>query len=102
MRDGERTVLTMANDFSGDPREFAVVIPVPTFIQRDQIAVVSKGLLDHLDVLGAAVVRTSYEDTCRARSRRSAGTEFPAAAPLGSRRGAASTWGAVTVARTTS
>jgi len=29
-RDGDRTILTMANDFKGDPKEFAVVIPVPT------------------------------------------------------------------------
>ena len=28
VRDGDRTVLTMANDFKGDPKEFAVVIPV--------------------------------------------------------------------------
>ena len=29
-RDGDRTVLTMANDFRGNPTEFAVVVPVPT------------------------------------------------------------------------
>ena len=34
VRDGDRTVLTMANDFKGDPKEFAIVIPVPTFLQR--------------------------------------------------------------------
>src|SRR5438045_6802521 len=49
VRDGDRTVLTMANDFKGDPREFAVVIPVPTFITRDQIHVAEKSLVDHLD-----------------------------------------------------
>ncbi|HEY4588782.1 MAG TPA: DUF2330 domain-containing protein, partial [Thermoanaerobaculia bacterium] len=38
-RDGDRTVLTMANDFKGDPKEFAIVIPVPTFLQREQIHV---------------------------------------------------------------
>ena len=27
VRDGDRTVLTMANDFRGDPKEFAVVVP---------------------------------------------------------------------------
>ena len=27
VRDGDRTVMTMANDFKGDPKEFAVVIP---------------------------------------------------------------------------
>jgi len=37
VRDGEHTVLTMGSDFQGDPREFAVVIPVPTPIERGQI-----------------------------------------------------------------
>ena len=37
VRDDNRTVLTMANDFKGDPKEFAVVIPVPTVLQRGQI-----------------------------------------------------------------
>ena len=40
VRDEEKTVLTMANDFQGEPKDFAVVIPVPTFIEREQIAVV--------------------------------------------------------------
>ena len=33
----DKTVMTMANDFKGDPQEFAVVIPVPTFIEKDLI-----------------------------------------------------------------
>ncbi|HEY7214008.1 MAG TPA: DUF2330 domain-containing protein [Thermoanaerobaculia bacterium] len=49
VRDGDRTVMTMANDFKGDPQEFAIVIPVPTFIKREQIHVADKALLDHLD-----------------------------------------------------
>jgi len=49
VRDGDRTVLTMASDFEGDPRRFAVVIPVPTPITREQIHVGDKALIDHLD-----------------------------------------------------
>jgi hypothetical protein len=49
VRDGDRTVLTMANDFEGDVNDFAVVIPVPTFIERGQINVADKALIDHLD-----------------------------------------------------
>ncbi|MEO1084119.1 MAG: DUF2330 domain-containing protein, partial [Acidobacteriota bacterium] len=37
VRDGDRTVLTMSNDYEGDPREFAMVVPVPTMIREDQI-----------------------------------------------------------------
>ncbi|HKD10687.1 MAG TPA: DUF2330 domain-containing protein [Thermoanaerobaculia bacterium] len=49
VRDGDRTVLTMASDFQGDLKEFAVVVPVPTFLSRGQIHVGDKALLDHLD-----------------------------------------------------
>src|SRR3989442_5720991 len=49
VRDGDKTVLTMVNDFQGDPKEFAVVIPVPTLIQKDQIHIEDKKIIDHLD-----------------------------------------------------
>src|SRR5262249_25173979 len=42
VRDGDRTVMTMANDFEGDPKEFAVVIPVPTVLTQGQIHVGEK------------------------------------------------------------
>ena len=45
----DKTVITMANDFEGDPKEFAIVVPVPTPIQKNQIHVAEKALLDHLD-----------------------------------------------------
>ncbi len=48
-----RTVLTMANDFRGDPEEFALVVPVPTFLERDQIHVADQALIDHLDAYTA-------------------------------------------------
>jgi len=53
VRDGNRTVLTMANDFEGEARDFAVVVPVPTFLERGQIQVGDKGLLEHLDAYTA-------------------------------------------------
>ena len=53
VRDGDRTVMTMANDFKGDLKEFAVVIPVPTFLERGQIHVGDKALVDHLDAYSA-------------------------------------------------
>jgi hypothetical protein len=53
VRDGDRTVMTMANDFEGEPKEFAVVIPVPTFLTREQIHVGEKSLVDHLDAYSA-------------------------------------------------
>jgi hypothetical protein len=65
VREGDHTVLTMANDFQGDPREFALVVPVPTFIEKRQIAVVDKILLDHLDAFSAPrLVEYFDEDPC--------------------------------------
>jgi hypothetical protein len=66
VRDGDRTVLTMVNDFKGDPKEFAVVIPVPTFITREQIHVAEKALVDHLDAYTAPrLVEYFDENPCR-------------------------------------
>ncbi|HTQ79897.1 MAG TPA: DUF2330 domain-containing protein, partial [Thermoanaerobaculia bacterium] len=64
-RSGDQTVLTMANDFKGEMKEFAVVIPVPTFIQRGQIHVANKGLIDHVDAYSAPRLSEYYdEDPC--------------------------------------
>jgi hypothetical protein len=52
-RDGQTTAITMASDYEGEPKEFAVVIPVPTFIERKQIGVVEMKTIDHLDAFTA-------------------------------------------------
>ncbi|HEU4938177.1 MAG TPA: DUF2330 domain-containing protein [Vicinamibacterales bacterium] len=66
VRQGDRTVLTMASDFKGDPKEFAVVIPVPTVLQKGQIHIGEKALLDHLDAYSAPrLVEYFDEDPCR-------------------------------------
>jgi hypothetical protein len=68
VRDGDRTVMTMSNDFKGDPKEFAVVIPVPTFLQREQIHVGEQSLVDHLDAFTAPrLVEYFDEDPCQRR-----------------------------------
>ncbi len=52
-RDGATTAITMASDYEGSPKEFALVIPVPTFIERRQIGVVDMKTVDHLDAYTA-------------------------------------------------
>ena len=61
VRDGDRTVMTMASDFQGDPKEFAVVIPVPTFLKREQIHVGDKALVDHIDAYSAPRLVEYYD-----------------------------------------
>ena len=53
VRDHDRTVLTMSNDYSGEPSEFAIVVPVPTLLEKGQIHVGDRAVLDHLDAYSA-------------------------------------------------
>jgi hypothetical protein len=62
VRNADRTVITMANDFKGDPKEFAVVVPVPTFLEREQIHVANKALIDHLDAFTSPRLVEYFDD----------------------------------------
>src|SRR3984957_1673569 len=65
-RDGDQTAITMASDFEGDAREFAVGVPVPTFIERKQIGVVDPKTIDHLDHYTAPrLVEYHDDDPCQ-------------------------------------
>ncbi len=65
MRDGKRTVITMANDFQGELTEFATVIPVPVVLEEEQIHVTENAILDHLDAYTAPrLVEYFDEDPC--------------------------------------
>jgi hypothetical protein len=84
VRDGDRTVITMSNDFRGDRTEFAMVVPVPTPIQREQINVGDQALIDHLDAFTAPrLVEYLDPDPCRviAEERFSMSRALPSAAP---------------------
>jgi len=82
VRDGNRTVMTMASDFQGDLKEFAIVIPVPTFLKREQIHVGDKALVDHLDAYSAPrLVEYFDENPCEMRREyRMSAVPAPAAA----------------------
>jgi hypothetical protein len=80
VRDGDRTVMTMTNDFKGELKEFAVVIPVPTFLKREQIHVGEKSLVDHLDAYSAPRLVEYFDaDPCRITMMRE--MAVPLAAP---------------------
>jgi hypothetical protein len=67
-RDEDRTVITMVNDYKGDPTEFAVVIPVPRVLEREQIHVADSAIVDHLDAYTAPrLVEYFDDDPCRPR-----------------------------------
>jgi hypothetical protein len=48
-RDENRTVMTMSNDYSGPLTEFAVVVPVPDVLRKEQIHIGDRKLIEKLD-----------------------------------------------------
>jgi hypothetical protein len=64
-RHDNKTVITMANDFKGDVKEFALVVPVPTILEKEQIHVGDPALLKHLaDYSAPRLVEYFDENPC--------------------------------------
>lgn len=61
-RDGNRNVITMASDFNGDVKDFAMVIPVPVVLKREDIKVVNNSLFDKLDAYSAPRLVEYFDD----------------------------------------
>jgi hypothetical protein len=85
--DHGKTAITMASDYEGDPREFALVVPVPTFIERDQIRVVEMAPVDHLDAYTAPRLVEYFDpDPCASIvAMSSVGAAAAAGAPMARR-----------------
>lgn len=65
MREGTKTVLSMQNNYQGPPEEFALVIPVPTVLTKEQVKVLPHEVFDHVDSLGAPRLVEYWElDPC--------------------------------------
>jgi hypothetical protein len=52
-RSDNRTVLTMANDYQGEVKDFAIVVPVPVVLQKDQVKVAEPKIMERLDAFSA-------------------------------------------------
>jgi Na+-translocating ferredoxin:NAD+ oxidoreductase RnfD subunit len=49
VRDGNKNVITMYNDFKGNFKDFAMVVPVPTVLKQSDIKVVDQSIFDRLN-----------------------------------------------------
>ena len=79
VRDGERTVLTMSNDYQGPLSEFALVVPVPSVLKREQIHIGNRKLLERLDAYSSPrLVEYTDPDPCAVRER----AVFPMSRPM--------------------
>ncbi len=52
-RDGQYTAITMASDYTGTPRDFAMVIPVPEVPAQSDISVIEPRLIADIDAYSA-------------------------------------------------
>src|SRR5919199_668644 len=52
-RNGNRTTLTMANDYQGEVKDFAIVVPVPVVLQENQVQIGDPQIIARLDAFSA-------------------------------------------------
>jgi len=53
VRDGDNTIITMSNDFKGNVKDFAMVVPVPNVLDRSDIQITDRSIFQMLDAYSA-------------------------------------------------
>jgi hypothetical protein len=67
VRDGNRTVLTMSNDYEGPLESFALVVPVPDVLRKEQIHIGERALIERLDAYSSPRLVEYFDpDPCQA------------------------------------
>ncbi len=61
-RDGRRTTLSMMNDYKGELTDFALVVPVPVVLRRNDVKVIEKKTFDRLDAYSAPRLAEYFDD----------------------------------------
>ena len=61
VRDGNKTCITMYNDFKGDSKDFAMVVPVPVVLKKSDIHVIEPGLFQVLNDYSAPRLVEYYD-----------------------------------------
>jgi hypothetical protein len=65
MRKGTRTVMTMSNDYQGPPENFAMVVPVPVVLKKEDVKTLPMTVFDRVDSLSAPrLVEYWEQDPC--------------------------------------
>jgi hypothetical protein len=71
LRNGHRTAMTMSNNYQGPPENFAMVIPVPVVLHKEDVKTLAPDVFDHIEALSAPrLVEYWEQDPCRSRYRR--------------------------------
>lgn len=61
-RTGDKTTITMSSDFEGSVKDFAMVVPVPVVLQRNDIRTVSASIFQKLDDYSAPRLSEYYDE----------------------------------------
>jgi hypothetical protein len=61
VHDGDRSVLSLMNDYQGEPEQFALVIPVPVVLQQGQIHIGDRELFQRIDSYSAPRLVEYYD-----------------------------------------
>jgi hypothetical protein len=61
VRDGNKTTITMSNDFKGDVKDFAMVVPVPNVLAREDIRIADRSVFSMLDAYSAPRLVEYYD-----------------------------------------
>src|SRR6266851_8058544 len=65
VHNGNRSVLSIMNDYEGEPSQFALVVPVPVVLGKDQIHIGERELFTHLDAYSSPRLVEYYDpDPC--------------------------------------
>jgi hypothetical protein len=65
MREGQRTVLSMQNGYQGPPQDFAMVVPVPLVLHKENVKTLPRDVFDRVDQLTAPrLVEYWEQDPC--------------------------------------
>ena len=81
VREGTRTVISMLNDYQGEPAQFALVVPVPQVLERGQIRVGDRRTFERIDGFTAPRLAEYFDPDPCARKEVSAQLSLDAARP---------------------
>jgi hypothetical protein len=62
VRDGNNTTITMSNDFTGNVKDFAMVVPVPNVLERNDISIADRSIFEMLDAYSAPRLVEYYDE----------------------------------------
>src|SRR5581483_6044938 len=66
LRQGNHTVMTMSNNYQGPPESFAMVVPVPVVLHKEDVKTLPADVFDHIDALSAPRLVEYWErDPCK-------------------------------------